>query len=60
LAEDVVNFCVPIRERILDLSKNDAYLNKVMKEGAEKARTSGRKTLSEVREIIGYLKYITL
>jgi len=54
LAEDVVNFCTPIRERILDLAKNDAYLDKVMREGAEKARTSGRKTLSEVREIIGF------
>ena len=54
LAEDVVNFCVPIRERILELTNNDAYLDKVLKEGAEKARISGRKTLSEVREIIGF------
>jgi len=54
LAEDVVHFCSPIRERILELSDNDAYLNRIMKEGAEKARISGRKTLSEVREIIGF------
>ena len=54
LAEDVVNFCMPIRERILELSQNDAYLDNVMQEGAEKARQSGRKTLSEVREIIGF------
>ena len=60
LAEDVVNFCFPIRERILELSKNDAYLNKVMKEGAEKARTSGRKILSEVREIIGFKNLQTI
>ena len=54
LAEDVVNFCAPIRERILELINNDAYLDKVMKDGAEKARISGQKTLSEVREIIGF------
>jgi tryptophanyl-tRNA synthetase len=54
LAEDVVNFCAPIRERILELSSNDVYLDKVMKEGAEKARVSGRKTLADVRGIIGF------
>ena len=58
LAEDVVNFCTPIRERILELSQNNAYLDKVMKEGAEKARQSGRKTLAEVREIIGFKNFI--
>ncbi|MCL2132641.1 MAG: tryptophan--tRNA ligase [Lentimicrobiaceae bacterium] len=57
LAEDVVNFCTPIRQRIVELANNDNYLNKVMKEGAEKARTSGRKTLSEVREIIGFSNF---
>jgi tryptophanyl-tRNA synthetase len=58
LAEDVVNFCSPIRERILELSNNDAYLDKIMKEGAEKARQSGRKTVAEVREIIGFKNFI--
>jgi len=56
LAEDVVLFCAPIRERILELADNDAYLNRIMTEGAEKARISGRQTLSEVREIIGFRK----
>ena len=54
LAEDIVQFCSPIRQRILELSTNDVYLNKIMKDGAEKARLSGRKTLAEVREIIGF------
>ena len=54
LAEDVISFGKPIRERINELAQNDAYLKKVMQDGAEKARASGRKTLSEVREIIGF------
>ena len=54
LAEDVITFCEPIRERIIELSENDAYLEKVMRAGAEKARVSGAKTISEVRQIIGF------
>ena len=54
LAEDVISFCDPIRERIMELSENDAYLEKVMRTGAEKARVSGAKTVSEVRKIIGF------
>ena len=54
LAEDIISFCEPIRERINELSENDAYLEKVMRHGAEKARASGGKTLSDVRQIIGF------
>ena len=54
LAEDVISFCEPIRERILELSENEPYLEKVMCTGAKKARASGAKTLSEVRQIIGF------
>ena len=54
LAEDIVNFCKPIRERILDLSKQDSYIEQVMKSGAEKARANARKTIHDVREIIGF------
>ncbi|MBN2667684.1 MAG: tryptophan--tRNA ligase [Bacteroidales bacterium] len=54
LAEDIVQFTMPIRERILSISADDAYLSKVVKMGAEKARESAVKTLKEVREIIGF------
>ncbi len=54
LAADLVAFCKPIRERILEIEKDTAYLEKVAKEGAEKARESARKTLEEVRKIIGF------
>ncbi|MBI5218405.1 MAG: tryptophan--tRNA ligase [Bacteroidia bacterium] len=54
LAEDIIEFTSPFREKILDLSKNDAYLRKVVNEGAQKARESAAKTIKEVREIIGF------
>ena len=57
LAEDIVNFTSPIRERIEDILQDNAYLSKVAKEGAEKARESAAKTLHEVRKIIGFRKF---
>ena len=54
LAEDIIAFCEPIRERINELSANEAYLEKVIRLGAEKAHASGSKTLSDVRQIIGF------
>jgi len=57
LAEDIITFNAPIREKIKDLENDDAYLKKVVKQGAEKARESAAKTVSEVREIIGIRKF---
>jgi tryptophanyl-tRNA synthetase len=57
LAEDVINFTAPIRERILDISGDSDYLKKVVRMGAEKARESASKTVREVREIIGYKSF---
>ena len=54
LAEDMIAFTSPFREKIIDLSNNNDYINKVVKQGAEKAHESGRKTVREVREIIGF------
>jgi tryptophanyl-tRNA synthetase len=54
LAEDMIIFNSPIRERIEEISKNDDYLRKVANHGAEKARESARKTIREVRELIGF------
>ncbi len=56
LAEDIVAFTEPIRERILDILSNDEYLAKVAKMGAEKARESAATTLKEVKELIGFKK----
>jgi len=57
LAEDVIKFTTPFREKILDLEKNHDYLRKVTKMGAEKARESGAKTVKEAREIIGFRSF---
>ncbi|WP_287828764.1 tryptophan--tRNA ligase [Bacteroides sp.] len=56
LAEDIVAFNAPIREKILDYKANTELLEKVAKLGAEKARESANKTLDEVRKIIGFHK----
>ncbi len=57
LAEDIINFTAPLREKITELSKNNDYLRKVVKQGADKARESASKTIKEVREIIGFKKF---
>ena len=54
LAEDIVTFTAPIRERILEILKDEAYLGKVARMGAEKARESAQATLKEVKELIGF------
>ncbi len=54
LAEDIVAFTHPFREKMEALAADSAYLKKVATLGAEKARASASKTIREVREIIGF------
>jgi len=54
LAEDIINYLTPIRERIKEIHSDNDYLRKVVKYGAVKARASASKTLKDVREIIGF------
>lgn len=54
LAEDAIKFTDPFRVKIKELSSDKEYLRKVVKMGTEKARESASKTISEVREIIGF------
>ncbi len=54
LAEDLVAFVSPIRERIAGILADKNYLHKVVKQGEEKARASASVTVREVREIIGF------
>ncbi|MDD6211002.1 MAG: tryptophan--tRNA ligase [Bacteroidales bacterium] len=54
LAADIIAVTTPIRERIIDIQNDEAYLRKVTKMGAEKARESAAKTVREVREIMGF------
>lgn len=57
LAEDITIFTSPFREKIEAILADSDYLRKVAKQGAEKARESSMKTMSEVREIIGFRKF---
>jgi len=57
LAEDMMKFVEPIRERIREVKADSDYLSKSARIGAEKARESAQKTMKEVREIIGFRKF---
>jgi tryptophanyl-tRNA synthetase len=57
LAEDMVAFIKPIREKAADLQKDTATLQRIMKMGAEKAGESASKTLTLVRSAIGMNYY---
>lgn len=54
LAEDIVTFTAPIRERIEEYMSNTELLDKIARQGAERARESASKTIKEVRRIIGF------
>ncbi len=57
LAEDIIKFTTPIREEILRIKSDEAYISKVARLGAEKAHASASQTISEVREIIGFRSF---
>jgi len=57
LAEDILKVTLPIRERILELSKDDEYIGRVLRRGAEIARERAAVTLRETREIMGIRKF---
>jgi len=57
LAEDIIQFTTPFREKMMELSSNGAYLKKVAARGAEKARDSASATIREIREIIGFKSF---
>ena len=57
LAEGMVAFITPIREKAEQIENDDAYLRKVMEQGAAKARASAVVTMQLVREAIGLNYY---
>ena len=56
LAEDMIRFVAPIREKSNAIFNDAAYLKNVMESGAAKARKSAQVTMAIVREAMG-LKY---
>ena len=53
LAEEMVNFISPIREKVKSILANEKYLQGVMEQGAEKARKSAKATMELTRQAIG-------
>ena len=54
LAEDMILFTAPFREKIKEISADEAYVSRAARIGKEKAQESASKTVSEIREIIGF------
>ena len=53
LAEDMVRFIAPIREKATAIRNDEQYLKEVMEKGADKARKSAKATMELVRQAIG-------
>ena len=53
LAEDMVEFIAPIRQKVNDILNDEKYLQKVMKQGAEKSIANAEITMNEVRNAMG-------
>ena len=53
LAEDMVNFIAPIRNKVNGILNDEPYLKEVMEKGAAKARQSAKQTLQLVRDAMG-------
>lgn len=57
LAEDILAITTPIRERVNDILADEAYISRVVRQGAEKARARASQTLAEMRSIMGIRKF---
>lgn len=57
LAEDMVRFIAPIREKAEAIQNDAAYLRRVMEQGAAKARASAQVTIALAKDAIG-LNYL--
>jgi tryptophanyl-tRNA synthetase len=57
LAEGMVAFIRPIREKAEAIQNDTPYLRRVMEEGAAKARVSAQATIKLAQEVIGLIYY---
>lgn len=53
LAEDMVKFIAPIRDKAFAIQNDKEYLSKVIRQGKEKARASADATIQLVRKAVG-------
>lgn len=57
LAQDMIQFIKPIREKTIELKQDETYIQNILKLGQEKARASASKTLNEARNKMGINYY---
>lgn len=57
LADDLVKLTAPFRERHAEISRDDEYIARVLRQGAERARERAARTLAEARQIMGIRKF---
>ena len=57
LAEDMVKFISPIRQKVNAILQDESYLKQVMIQGAEKANRSAAATMQQVRQAMGLNYY---
>jgi tryptophanyl-tRNA synthetase len=57
LAEDMIVFISPLRDKINDISRDEDYLKKVTAFGRDKARSSASQTITDVRKLIGFRSF---
>ena len=55
VADAVINNLTPIQQRFKEIYNDKAYIDKVAKEGAEKASYLANKTLTKVKKKIGFI-----
>jgi tryptophanyl-tRNA synthetase len=53
LAEDIILFTTPLREKIVALESDEKMLQKIAKNGAEQARLSAQETIKGVKALMG-------
>lgn len=54
LATSLIKLISPIRQKCLELLADKSYINKVLKQGAERARDSAQKTIDIIRGMIKF------
>ena len=54
LAELIITVLSPIREKMIDLLKDQSYLHKILKDGTEKATEIATKSIKEIKNVIGF------
>ncbi|MCD6109585.1 tryptophan--tRNA ligase [bacterium] len=55
LLEKIIEFFKPYRKKRIELANNLDYIDKVLKDGARKAREKSEKMMEKVRKAVGYV-----